>query len=88
MNEDTNSYLTSIGRADQIPRSRSEIRMENLRNSLRMRDTFSNVTSMSLRMASLERKVDALIKMSADPNNAAFKNKLINVDEYNISAVS
>ena len=62
--------------------------MENLRNSLRMRDTFSNVTSMSLRMASLERKVDALIKMSADPNNAAFKNKLINVDEYNISAVS
>ena len=63
------------------------MRMENLRNSLRMRDTFSNVTSMSLRVASLERKVDALIKMSADPNHAAFKDKTINIDKFNTSAV-
>ena len=51
-----------------------------------MRDTFSNVTSLNFRVSSLEKKVDALIKMSSNPNNAAFEDKLINIDKYNASA--
>lgn len=54
-----------------------------------MRDTFSNVTSLSSRMTSLERKVDALIKISSDPSNTAFKDRPnIDIDKFNISSVS